>query len=85
MVLQNMTEKGHSREQAEHEMDLLSTIADCLRRLTLSVECPDGRPRASLEIEFKAPGPRPEALGHPPPGRSRRIAVDREAEARHGL
>lgn len=87
MVLQNMTEKGHSREEAEQEIDLLTTLADCVGKARLSLESPDGRPRARLKIEFKAPATaRREVLRRSsevdPP---RRVASAAEAEAERDL
>jgi hypothetical protein len=86
MVLQNMTEKGHAREEAEQEIDLLTTLADCVGKTRLSLAIPEGRPRASLKIEFKAPrAARREVLRRTEAESPQRVASDREEEARREL
>ncbi len=56
MTRQNMVEKGNSKEQAETELGLLFTLADCLDQADLSLSVKDGRPEANLKIKLKSPG-----------------------------
>ncbi len=55
LVSQNMVEKGHTQEQAEGEIDFLTTIVKHLGRATLTGDTHKDRPRFSLELKLNLP------------------------------
>jgi hypothetical protein len=55
MVRQNMIEEGHSKEQAETEIDVLLTIARHIGQLNLTVGSQQGQPQAELKVELNLP------------------------------
>jgi hypothetical protein len=55
LVSQNMVEKGHTQEQAEGEIDFITTIAKHLGHATLTGDTRDGRPRFNLEVKLNLP------------------------------
>ncbi|MFZ5833040.1 MAG: hypothetical protein ACOY3P_23380 [Planctomycetota bacterium] len=55
LVLQNMTEKGNTKEQSEQEVDTLIGIAGQLRGASLTMFEQDGLQRARLEIGLGQP------------------------------
>jgi hypothetical protein len=59
-VRKNMVEKGSSREQAETEIGFLLTAVDCLHRATLTLARDNAHPQATLELQLKTPGGKPE-------------------------
>ena len=50
LVRNNMLEKGHTQEQAEGEIDFLTTIVESLTRAKLDVASHEGQTSAALEI-----------------------------------
>ena len=55
LVTQNMVEKGHSRTQAEHEIDAMTAIARLLGHGTLTGGVHDGLARIELGITLNLP------------------------------
>jgi len=55
MVLQNMLEKGHERQQAEGEIGLFLDLLRWIERARFQLGSHGGRPRGSLEVQFRNP------------------------------
>ena len=55
MVLKNMVEKGHTREQAETEIDMLLAIVRNITQAQLAVSTDKDRSKASLKLELAIP------------------------------
>jgi len=55
MVLKNMVEKGHSREQAETEIDMLLAIVRNITQARLAVSTDKDRSKASLKLDLAIP------------------------------
>ena len=55
LVQKNMLEKGHTRQQAEHEVSMLLTLLDCLDRAALALGREYAQPSATLELKLKWP------------------------------
>ena len=56
MILKNMVEKGHFREQAENEFAILLAVAEHVTRAELAVLTDDARSKASLTLNLRIPG-----------------------------
>ncbi len=83
-ILQNMIEKGSQREAVEAGFDFGLALVELLGQAKLALESRDGGPRASLDIELRAPGGRRlkvwrEGGGKPSP----RVASAAEREPDH--
>jgi len=55
MILQNMVEKGSSREQAATELDLWLKIAESIRQVSLSMGVRDAQTQAKLQVAVEFP------------------------------
>ena len=55
MVLKNMVEKGHTREQAEAEIDILLAIVRNITQAQLAVRTDKDRSKASLKLDLAIP------------------------------
>ena len=55
LVRQNMLEKGHTREQAEAEIDVLLSIAQYFQQVKIGVGGPSTEPRARLQVKLNLP------------------------------
>ncbi|MBC8372281.1 MAG: hypothetical protein ISS69_17910 [Phycisphaerae bacterium] len=55
LVRQNMVEKGHTQQQAESEMDLLSAAIRTVSRVVLNIGTGKGRSKMSLEVHLNLP------------------------------
>ena len=56
MVLKNMVEKGHTRDQAENEFDMLVGVVAHITQAELAVRTDDARSTASLTLGLDIPG-----------------------------
>jgi len=55
LILQNMVEKGNTREQAATGLDMGLKIGQAIRQVSLSMGARDGQTRAKLEIAVEVP------------------------------
>ncbi|MDP6544451.1 MAG: DUF3352 domain-containing protein [Phycisphaerae bacterium] len=55
LVRQNMVEKGHTQEQAESEIDVLSAAVRIVSRVVLSIGVDKGRSKVSLKVHLSLP------------------------------
>ena len=55
LVRQNMVEKGHTKEQAETEVDMMSAAIKIVSRVVLSIGADKGRSKISLEVHLSLP------------------------------
>ena len=55
MVRQNMLEKGHTEEEAQSEIDLLTSVVRLLGQAKLNVEGQQGQIETSLQLKLNLP------------------------------
>ncbi len=55
LVLQNMVNDGHTRDEAETQIDLLTAIARYLGQAKLAVGSPQGQAHTTLSVQLNLP------------------------------